>query len=154
LTIDSSLGVTFSYVFTSVKDRDWIKAICYGLLTLLLAIVVGTITNVDTFSHAIHSTINSAIIQVGLDVKLLTTLRAIAVVGFVLMSRLKDVSFKELYAPPIHQTSTLDQSTRRGEKNQKNTHMTDQIKELLLEAPGTFHSNSNPTQANNHHRRA
>jgi hypothetical protein len=97
LAIDSSLGVTFHSVFTSVKQRDWIKVLCYGSLTLLLAAVAGTITNIDTYSHAIHITIASATLQVGLNIKLLTTLRAIAVVGFVLMSRLKDTSFKELY---------------------------------------------------------
>ena len=102
LAIDSSLGVTFSYIFSSIKYHDWIKALCYSLLTLLLAIVAGTITNIDTFSHAIHITIANATLQMGLDVKLLTTMRAIAVVGFVLMSRLKDISFKELYevVPP------------------------------------------------------
>lgn len=100
VAIDSSLGVTFYQVFASAKRQDWIKATCYGILTLLLAIVAGTITNIDTFSHAIHMSIGSAIIQVGLDVKVLTTLRAIAVVGFVLMSRMKEVSLKDLYEEP------------------------------------------------------
>lgn len=104
LAIDSSLSVTFVHVFTSLKQRDWLKAVCYGLLTCLLAFVAGTITNVDTLSHAVHITIANATSQVGLDVKLLTTLRAIAVVGFVLMSRLKEVSFKELYEPPASAT--------------------------------------------------
>jgi hypothetical protein len=99
LAIDSSLGVTCYYLFINIKQRDWIKVLCFGLLTLLLAVVAGTITNIDTLSHAIHTTISGAITQVGLDIKTLTTLRAIAVVGFLLMSRLKDVSFKELYEP-------------------------------------------------------
>ena len=99
LAIDSSLGITFYAIFHCIKQRDWLKAILYGLLTLLLAIVAGTITNVDTFSHALHLSISGAMSQVGLDVKILTTLRAVAVVGFVMMSRLKDVSFKELYQP-------------------------------------------------------
>ena len=109
LAIDSSLGVTFSSIFASIKQRDWIKVCCYSLLTGMLAIVAGTITNIDTFSHAIHITIANATLQMGLDVKVLTTMRAIAVVGFVLMSRLKDMSFKELYeatpatAYPSHQ---------------------------------------------------
>lgn len=97
LAIDSSLGITFYYIFHNIKQRDWTKAALYSLLTLLLAIVAGTITNVDTFSHALHTSISSAMMQVGLDVKILTTLRAVAVVGFVMMSRLKDVSFRELY---------------------------------------------------------
>jgi hypothetical protein len=110
LAIDSSLGITFYAIFHCIKQRDWLKAILYGLLTLLLAIVAGTITNVDTFSHALHISISGAMNQVGLDVKILTTLRAVAVVGFVMMSRLKDVSFKELYqqtAQPCSSSSTL-----------------------------------------------
>jgi hypothetical protein len=95
--IDSGLGVTFFSVFTCLKQRDWLKATLYGLLTLLLAVVAGTITNIDTFSHALHTSIASATAQVGLDLKVLTTLRAIAVVGFVMMSRLKQMSFKDLY---------------------------------------------------------
>jgi hypothetical protein len=94
--IDSGLGVTFFSVFTCLKQRDWLKATLYGLLTLLLAVVAGTITNIDTFSHALHTSIASATAQVGLDLKVLTTLRAIAVVGFVMMSRLKQMSFKDL----------------------------------------------------------
>ena len=95
--IDSGLGVTFFAVFTCLKQHDWLKATLYGLLTLLLAVVAGTITNIDTFSHALHTSMASATAQVGLDLKVLTTVRAIAVVGFVMMSRLKQVSFKELY---------------------------------------------------------
>jgi hypothetical protein len=94
--IDSGLGVTFFSVFTCLKQSDWLKATLYGLLTLLLAVVAGTITNIDTFSHALHTSIASATAQVGLDLKVLTTLRAIAVVGFVMMSRLKQMSFKDL----------------------------------------------------------
>ena len=113
LAIDSSLSITFVHVFTSIKQRDWLKAICYGLLTCLLSFVAGTITNVETLSHALHITTTNATFQVGFDVKLLTTLRAIAVVGFVLMSRLKDVSFKDLYREPS--TTSLLVSARSEE---------------------------------------
>src|SRR5205814_2091750 len=99
LAIDSSLGITFYSIIACLKQHDWIKALLYSLLTLLLAIVAGTITNIDTFSHALHTSIASATIQVGFNVKILTTLRAVAVVGFVMMSRLKEVSFRTLYAP-------------------------------------------------------
>ena len=51
--------------------------------------------------------------RLGFDIKLLSTLRAIAVVGFVLMSRLKDVSFKDLYTqekvePPVQVMSAQE----------------------------------------------
>lgn len=97
LAIDSSLAISFYYVLQSFKQRDWTKCILYSVLTLLLALVAGTITNIDIYSHAVHATIGAAMKQIGVDIGLLSTLRAVAVVGFVLMSRLRDVSLKELY---------------------------------------------------------
>ena len=97
LAIDSSLAISFYYVLQCFKQRDWAKCVLYSVLTLLLALVAGTITNIDIYSHAVHATIGIAMKQIGVDVGLLSTLRAVAVVGFVLMSRLRDVSLKELY---------------------------------------------------------
>ena len=137
LAIDSSLGVTCYYLFINIKRRDWIKVFCYGLLTILLAVVAGTITNVDTLSHAIHTTITGAMTQVGLDIKTLTTLRAIAVVGFLLMSRLKEVSFKDLYASsPAEQSHTLPASHVSGSPEGEKT--AEQIKEFIAEAIAPF----------------
>jgi hypothetical protein len=99
LALDSGLGISFFYVLNCLKQRDWVKFALYTILTVLLALVAGAITNVDTFSHAIHTSMSDAMMRLGFDVKLLSTLRAIAVVGFVSMSRLKDVSFKDLYTP-------------------------------------------------------
>ncbi len=97
LALDSSLGISFYYVLQSLKQRDWVKFALYLVLTGLLTLVAGSITNVDIFSHAIHTTMSNALSRLGFDVGLLSTLRSIAVVGFVLMSRIKDVSFKDLY---------------------------------------------------------
>jgi len=133
LAIDSSLGVTFYYVIASIKQQDWIKVLCYGLLTALLAVVAGTITNVDTFSHAIHISIGNAIVQVGLNVKLLTTLRAIAVVGFVLMSRLKEVSFKDLYEATLPKESQPLRDVSHS-SIQENESITAMVKEQMTEA--------------------
>ena len=99
LALDSSLGISFYSVMQSLKQRDWLKFALYLVLTGLLTVVAGSITNVDIFSHAVHTTMSSALTKLGFDVGLLSTLRSIAVVGFVLMSRLKDVSFKDLYQP-------------------------------------------------------
>ncbi len=94
LAIDSSLGISFYAILLCVKQRDWIKCLLYSILTLLLALVAGSVTNIDIFSHAMHLSMSQAMTQLGLDVKLLSTLRSIAVVGFLLMSRMKEVSFK------------------------------------------------------------
>lgn len=105
LALDSSLGISFYYVLQCLKQRDWVKFVLYLLLTGLLTLVAWSITNVDIFSHAIHTTMSDALARLGFDVGLLSTLRAIAVVGFVLMSRLKDVSFKDLYNAKGGETS-------------------------------------------------
>src|SRR5690348_12927636 len=97
LALDSSLGISFYYVLQNLKQRDWLKFGLYLVLTGLLTLVAGSITNIDIFSHAIHTTMSNALSRLDFDVGLLSTLRSIAVVGFVLMSRLKDVSFKDLY---------------------------------------------------------
>ncbi len=97
LALDSSLGISFYYTLQCLKQRDWVKFALYTILTGLLTLVAGSITNVDIFSHAIHTTMSNALARLGFDVGLLSTLRAIAVVGFVLLSRLKDVSLKDLY---------------------------------------------------------
>ncbi len=97
LALDSSLGISFYYVLQNLKQRDWVKFGLYLVLTGLLTLVAGSITNIDIFSHAIHTTMSNALSRLGFDVGVLSTLRSIAVVGFVLMSRLKDVSFKDLY---------------------------------------------------------
>ncbi len=98
LAIDSSLGISFYSILQCLKQRDWTKCVLYSILTALLALVAGTITNIDIFSHAIHTSMGDAMTKIGLDIQVLSALRSVAVVGFVLMSRLRDVSFKDLYA--------------------------------------------------------
>lgn len=99
LAIDSSLAISFYHILFCIKQRDWIKCILYSLLTSLLALVAGTITNIDILSHAMHVPITHAMILMGINVELLSSVRSIAVIGFILMSRLSDVSMKELTTP-------------------------------------------------------
>ncbi len=91
LAIDSSLGVSLSYAFLCLKQEEWIRGALYGLLTLLLAGVAGGITNIDIVSHALHLSMSGAMVQMGINVAILSRLRAIAVIGFILMSRLRDL---------------------------------------------------------------
>ena len=59
---------------------------------MLLTLVAWSITEGDIFSHAVNASSHEAMQLIGIDVRLLSTLRAIAVVGFVLMSCLRDVT--------------------------------------------------------------
>lgn len=105
LAIDSSLGISFYYTLQCLKQRDWVKFALYSVLTSILTLVAGIITDGDIFSHATHTSISMAMSLLNIDVRLLSILRAIAVVGFVLMSRLRDVSFKDLSAPAQDSTA-------------------------------------------------
>jgi hypothetical protein len=107
LAIDSSLGISFYYVLYCLKQRDWVKFTLYSVLTVILTLVAGIITDGDIFSHANQTPIHEAMTMLGIDVRLLSVLRSIAVVGFVLMSRLRDVSFKDLSEPAAPQHGTL-----------------------------------------------
>jgi hypothetical protein len=96
LAIDSSLGVSLASTFQYLKQGAWIKGLLYGLLTLLLAGVAGAITTVDIVSHALHITTGDAMFQMDLNISMVSRLRAIAVIGFMLMSRLRDLPLQSL----------------------------------------------------------
>jgi hypothetical protein len=98
LAIDSSLGVSLSYTFQCLKQEEWIRGALYGLLTLLLALVAGAITTIDIVSHALHLSTGDAMVQMGINIAVLSRLRAIAVIGFILMSRLRDLPLAALLA--------------------------------------------------------
>ncbi len=96
LAIDSSLGVSLSYAWQCIKQEEWIRGVLYGVLTLLLALVAGAITTIDIVSHALHLSTGDAMVQIGINIAILSRLRAIAVIGFILMSRLRDLPLATL----------------------------------------------------------
>jgi len=94
--IDSSLGIVFMNAFHSLRERDNIKAIIFFTLTALLATVAGLITHFDALGHATGLPVTDARISGIIPVWVMTALQAIAVIGFLLASRLKEVSFQHL----------------------------------------------------------
>ncbi len=99
ITIDGSLGTSFYRVLIGLKERDWITCIFSAILTILFTGVAWITVEGDTLSHAANTSIEAAMHMIGIDVRLLSLLRAIAVVGVVLMSRLHEVSFHEHTSP-------------------------------------------------------
>jgi hypothetical protein len=96
LAIDSSLGIVFVNGFQAVRARDAIKAAIFFTLTALLATVAGLITHFDALGHAAGLPVTDKGISGIIPLWIMTALRAIAVIGFLLASRLKDFSFNEL----------------------------------------------------------
>ena len=95
IAIDSSLGIVFMNAFQSVRERDKIKAIIYFTLTVLLATVAGLITHFDALAHASGLSVTDKGVSGILPLWVMTALRSIAVIGFLLASRLKNVSFSQ-----------------------------------------------------------
>jgi hypothetical protein len=96
LAIDSGLGISLSSAIQYLKQEEWIRGVLYALLTLLLAVVAGAITTIDIVSHALHLSTGDAMMQMGINIAVLSRLRAIAVIGFILMSRLRDLPLAAL----------------------------------------------------------
>ncbi len=65
-------------------------------LTALLATVAGLITHFDALSHASGLPVTDKGVSGIIPLWVMTTLRALAVIGFLLASRLKHISFREL----------------------------------------------------------
>ncbi|MGH2478373.1 MAG: hypothetical protein ACRDHW_01760 [Ktedonobacteraceae bacterium] len=95
LAIDSSLGIVFVNGFQAAREHDKIKAAIYFTLTAMLAIVAGLLTHFDALAHATGLPVTSQSISGIIPLWLLTGLRAVAVIGFLLVSRLKNVSFNK-----------------------------------------------------------
>ena len=95
LAIDSSLGIVFVNGFQAARERDKIKAGIYFTLTSMLATVAGLLTHFDALAHATGLPVTSTSISGIIPLWMLTGLRAVAVIGFLLVSRLKNVSFSK-----------------------------------------------------------
>ncbi len=93
LAIDSSLSIVFMNAFQAVRERDKTKAIIYFVLTALLATVAGLITHFDALSHAAGLPVTDKDVSGILPLWVMTALRSVAVIGFLLASRLKNISF-------------------------------------------------------------
>ena len=97
LAIDSSLGIVFMNAFQAVRSRDKVKAVIFFTLTALLATVAGLVTHFDALSHASGLPVTDKGVSGVIPLWVMTTLRALAVIGFLLSSRLKDVSFSDFH---------------------------------------------------------
>jgi len=93
IAIDASLGVVFTSAVRAIRGRDWVKAGMFLALTVLLATVAGLITHFDSYAHAAGLPVTDRRVSGIVPLWIMTALRAVAVIGFLLTSRLQDVSF-------------------------------------------------------------
>ena len=127
LAIDSSLGIVFMNAFQAVRERDKIKAIIYFALTALLATVAGLVTHFDALAHASGLSVTDKGVSGIIPLWIMTTLRALAVISFLLASRLKEVSFSQLQ-------NGWNQESEQSQKVQQESTFTSQIDYKILAA--------------------
>lgn len=96
VAIDSSLGVTCMNALQALRERERLKAVIFSVLTLLLATVAGLITHFDALAHATGLPVTDQGVSGIIPLWVMTALRAVAVIGFLLASRIKEVSFTAL----------------------------------------------------------
>ncbi len=128
LAIDSSLGIVFMNAFQAVRERDKIKAVIYFALTALLATVAGLVTHFDALAHASGLSVTDKGVSGIIPLWVMTTLRALAVISFLLASRLKEVSFSQL-------RKEWNQGPEQSQKVQQESTFTSQIDYKILAAP-------------------
>lgn len=104
IAIDSSLGSVFVNAFVAIREREKIKAIVFILLTALLATVAALITHVDALAHVAGLSVSDKSVSGIIPLWVMTALRSVAVIGFLLASRLKNVTFNELRREVARQT--------------------------------------------------
>ncbi len=125
LAIDSSLGIVFMNAFQAVRERDKIKAVIYFTLTALLATVAGLVTHFDALAHAAGLPVTDKGVSGIIPLWIMTTLHALAVISFLLASRLKEVSFSQL-------RKEWKQESERSQDGQQESIITPQIDYKLL----------------------
>ncbi len=91
IAIDGSLGVVCMNTVQAWREREYGKAACFLLLTLLLATVAGLITHFDALAHAAGLPVMDKSVSGIIPLWVMTALRALAVIGFLLASRLKQI---------------------------------------------------------------
>ena len=125
LAIDSSLGIVFMNAFQAVRERDKIKAVIYFALTALLATVAGLVTHFDALAHAAGLPVTDKGVSGIIPLWIMTTLRALAVISFLLASRLKEVSLSQL-------RKEWNQESERIQEAQQESTFTAQIDYKML----------------------
>ena len=116
LAIDSSLGIVFVNGFQAARERDKIKAAIYFTLTVMLATVAGLLTHFDALSHATGLSVTDKGISGVIPLWMLTALRAVAVIGFLLVSRLKPFSLRESHQDETHDQQALQPGSPQESK--------------------------------------
>jgi hypothetical protein len=98
--------------FQAVRERDKVKALIFFTLTALLATVAGLITHFDALGHAARLPVTDKGVSGIIPLWVMTALRAVAVIGFLLASRLKQVPLRALH-------ESWGQEMQHGEELQK-----------------------------------
>jgi hypothetical protein len=93
IAIESSGGVVLTYALQSFKEKDTIKGILYLVLSVLLSVVGGIMLYTQLIANTSGTTEIGASGGVNAYVIIMSALRSIVSIGYVVMCRTKNIRF-------------------------------------------------------------
>ena len=93
IAIESSGGVVLTYALQSFKEKDTIKGILYLVLSMLLSVVGGIMLYTQLIANTSGTTEIGASGGVNAYVIVMSALRSIVSIGYVVMCRTKNIRF-------------------------------------------------------------
>lgn len=89
--IDASVPGTIMRSFHYWKQREWVKAILYTLLSALLLFTAAIVSNIEAVQQTLNITLNNAYTHVFVSVEALIWIRSIAIVLIIVAHALRHV---------------------------------------------------------------
>jgi signal transduction histidine kinase len=86
LAVDANLSLVFIYLFTALRDKEWVKVGVYSAIGGALLFVAAVVMNIESVRQALGVNLPTATHLVGVDLLLLTRIRSYVIVGLVAMS--------------------------------------------------------------------
>jgi hypothetical protein len=89
--IDASVPGTIMRSFHYWKQREWVKAILYTLLSALLLFTAAIVSNIEAVQQTLNITLDNAYLHVFVSVEALIWIRSIAIVLIIVAHALRHV---------------------------------------------------------------
>lgn len=91
IAIDASVAGTIIRTITYYKQREWVKAGVYTLLSILLLFTAAIVSNIEAIQQTLNITLDSAYVHVFVSVEALIWIRSIAIVLLIVAHALRHI---------------------------------------------------------------
>lgn len=109
--IDASVPGTIMRSFHYWKQREWVKAVLYTLLSALLLFTAAIVSNIEAVQQTLNITLNNAYTHVFVSVEALIWIRSIAIVLIIVAHALRHVGQTHEVAVKLVKPKTIQQAT-------------------------------------------